>query len=430
MIFWIIEILVTFTEDIICLLCAFPLFKKRSLSKTDAVRVVAASCISTAVVTYCNSINIVSSFTLYLSILALSAAVYFTVRKPLIYCIVMSASYMMVLVTTEMLFISCISVVTNNPDFVSEILTASNMARMSYIVFMKLVNLILYLAMKKPLRKVDYRILKKPAYMLSLCAGLVMAVKMMSLINENNLNTLRTGVAVLFIAFLVLVGFVAYLSDVVAKNQIRAEEQSYIRLKNQMLEDTIRANNNLYEKNAKKVHEFKHHINTIKFMLDKNQYDEMRKYISDMHINNDYCPQYHTGNEIIDLVLNTKKVIMDENNINFISEISDASNIKINSADLCSILSNLLDNSIEASIGLKDKQIEFYLKIYGNIIVINVFNRCANNVDVNNLSSQKGIGHGWGIKIIRDIAEKYDGKCEIDVENNKFMVKVMLVGNI
>ena len=430
MIFWIIEILVTFTEDIICLLCAFSLFNKRSLRKEDIVLIIAASCVSTAVVTYCNSINIVSGFTLYLSILVLSTVVYFTVRKPLIYCITMCASYMMVLVITEMFFISCISVVTSNPDFVSEILTASNMARMSYIVFMKFVNLFLFLALKRPLRRVDYRILKKPAYMLSLCAGLVMTVKMMSLINENNLNALRTGIAVLFITFLALIGFVAYLSDVIAKNQIRVEEQNYMRLKNQMLEDTIRANKNMYERNSKKMHEFKHHISTIRFMLDRNQYDEIKNYISDMHITGDYFTQYHTGNEIIDLVLNTKKVIMDENHINFISEISDVSNIKINSADLCSILSNLLDNSIEANIGLKDKQIEFYLKTYGNIVVINVFNRCADNIDINNLTSQKGSGHGWGIKIIRDISEKYDGKCEINVKNNIFMVKVMLIGNI
>ena len=100
----------------------------------------------------------------------------------------MCATYMMVLVIAEMFFISCISVITNDPDYVFRIITASNMARMPYIMFMKLANVLLFLALKKTLKRVNYKILKTPSYILSICAGLAMTLKMMSLINENNLN--------------------------------------------------------------------------------------------------------------------------------------------------------------------------------------------------------------------------------------------------
>lgn len=104
----------------------------------------------------------------------------------------------------------------------------------------------------------------------------------------------------------------------------------------------------------------------------------------------------------------------------------------INDVDLCSLLSNILDNAITAC---KNCQIDSK-RIFINIIsdeykyVFCVKNSIPESVlqhnpDLITTKSDKD-NHGMGVKIIRSIAAKYDGKVDYYEEDKEFCCSVIL----
>ena len=118
-----------------------------------------------------------------------------------------------------------------------------------------------------------------------------MVINLMSIINNNNMETLKIGIAILFITFIFVIGVIIYLSDSLVKNKIKIEEQRYINIENEVLEHSLKNLNRLYEENSKSFHEFNHHIGALNIMLENNQYDKMKKYISEINMINKYKPE-------------------------------------------------------------------------------------------------------------------------------------------
>lgn len=105
--------------------------------------------------------------------------------------------------------------------------------------------------------------------------------------------------------------------------------------------------------------------------------------------------------------------------------------------DLCSLISNLLDNGIEAcaEIGPEEgeKTLRFQIRQSGNYL----FLRTENPVAPGKISPERrltlqttkadGSLHGYGTKIIQSIAEKYNGAAKFSQTENIFQVDVMLL---
>jgi sensor histidine kinase regulating citrate/malate metabolism len=101
--------------------------------------------------------------------------------------------------------------------------------------------------------------------------------------------------------------------------------------------------------------------------------------------------------------------------------------------DMCNLISNLLDNAIEAVIKLPEEQRKIDVKMgekKGYFIV-----KCQNPFNGEYINYNKGYfastkenkkDHGYGIKIIREITEKYDGEFLIESSNNLFNATALL----
>lgn len=109
------------------------------------------------------------------------------------------------------------------------------------------------------------------------------------------------------------------------------------------------------------------------------------------------------------------------------------SNSDIQSQDICAILSNLLDNAIEACEKNKvasNKWINLTIRVINAMIVIKVENSMEVKpiIKNNNLLTSKADDklHGWGIKIVKSAVEKYGGVIKYTVSEDKFRVVVTL----
>lgn len=127
-------------------------------------------------------------------------------------------------------------------------------------------------------------------------------------------------------------------------------------------------------------------------------------------------------NGIIDTVIASKVKIMDEKAIQFIHSIVIPDKLQIAAIDLSTIIFNLLDNAIAACDCLPDhKMIELKMNYQYHVLKIHVRNSSSAH---HQKKSEKG--HGYGLKIVNDIAKKYNGDIEILDKGNEYMTYIYL----
>ncbi len=98
------------------------------------------------------------------------------------------------------------------------------------------------------------------------------------------------------------------------------------------------------------------------------------------------------------------------------------------------ILGNLIDNIIEANIRLvniKDRYANINIKYVENNLLINLENNFKEvkfdiNKNFKTLKKEKN-KHGFGLKNIKKIVDKYNGYIEMDIRDNKFITQIALI---
>lgn len=183
-------------------------------------------------------------------------------------------------------------------------------------------------------------------------------------------------------------------------------------------------------------HDLKHHFVVIGGFAKENQNDRIIDYLSE--INEDIVEAdnvVRTGNFIIDSIINQKYKYALKNDIR-ISVNSDLSQkLNIDSNDLCIVIANALDNSIEAVKNIKsdnpeDKIIKVNVATKNDnfiFTVINKFNEIKLGKDNKPVTTKKDyISHGLGLKSIEKTAQNYKGNMDIEIENKTFTLSVIM----
>ncbi|MGL5716598.1 MAG: GHKL domain-containing protein [Paraclostridium sp.] len=178
-------------------------------------------------------------------------------------------------------------------------------------------------------------------------------------------------------------------------------------------------------------HDIKNHIICMK-KLNENGYDN-EKYIE--NIENkliDYDNIFDTGSVLLDIILNEKKKICDNENITLSGHINFTKCDFIELEDICSIFSNILDNSIEAC--KKIEKSNRFISIEGRIVekffILKAENSKVNKVNIRNnkfiTDKKDSFSHGLGISSIKSTVEKYNGETVINYTDEKFTIKLLL----
>lgn len=139
------------------------------------------------------------------------------------------------------------------------------------------------------------------------------------------------------------------------------------------------------------------------------------------------------GNPFIDAILLSKLKTAREKDIDIKISIKLADKINVDEIELGIVLGNALDNAIEAvekSIN-NNKTIVFSLILTEDRISIFIQNPVNENIDTDNLRTTKTNKekHGFGIKSIQAIAQKYNGLAIFTCESKKFSVNINLANH-
>lgn len=184
--------------------------------------------------------------------------------------------------------------------------------------------------------------------------------------------------------------------------------------------------------NLKKLrHDFKNHILCIQTMLRQQEYNELDSYCKELTEKVYASSQYiDTGNLIANAILNQKYFQALCENIPVEIYAVLPATLNMQKMDLCAVVSNLFDNALEASRHISDPQIRIEIKPVKNYIYFLFENKYnASYSDPNHLQTTKKAKteHGFGLEIVKDIVNKYNGILDISSDDHLFKVKIMFI---
>src|SRR5699024_2176891 len=143
-----------------------------------------------------------------------------------------------------------------------------------------------------------------------------------------------------------------------------------------------------------------------------------------------------TGNAVINTFLTQKNQYCITNEINFTCIANGELLSHLQVTDLVSLLGNALDNAIEHVEKYEDPEkrlITMKLTSKGNMAVLRVDNYLMDELedfeDLAETSKQDKIYHGYGLKSIRYIANRYGGYMNINTDDNWFSLQVIFPMN-
>jgi len=181
---------------------------------------------------------------------------------------------------------------------------------------------------------------------------------------------------------------------------------------------------------GKREHEFKNTISALQGLYANKQYDKMGEILDVRNtelINNTNV--FETGNRLINTILNTKYVEAREKDITFRFVINDLSKLIIADRDCIVILSNMLNNAIEAAEKCPEGHRILFVKavIEGGKFIFACRNSYINDLDPEMRSKKKDVvSHGYGIENVKEAVNRNKGSCIFSKEGQEFVAVVIL----
>ncbi|SFS01427.1 sensor histidine kinase [Anaeromicropila populeti] len=180
-------------------------------------------------------------------------------------------------------------------------------------------------------------------------------------------------------------------------------------------------------------HDMKSHLFLTRSYIEKGELEMAIDYINNLYtIIQEADTTFCLDNLLLAAILSEKGKLAKTQSIRFDIRIT-VNNFQIEDRDLNCMLSNILDNAVEAQqfVPLEQRYIDLEMYHFSNRISISCENSMSKKPSFNTLgklvsTKSEGFGeHGLGIDIIREIARKYHGFCTIDYTDTRFTIKVV-----
>lgn len=197
------------------------------------------------------------------------------------------------------------------------------------------------------------------------------------------------------------------------------------------LYNSMRENYNIQRQ---RTHEYKNQIVCMDMLMKKKDYSKLEDYIGNISDGLDaQLDMVDTNNDVVNAILNAKYYEAIKNDVLFVLKINDLSDIKVSDEDIVTILSNLLDNAIEAAkqCNVGKRTVKIKLLSEDDVLTIAV----SNTYKTEPMLTEDGYirttknnkeEHGWGIRNIVATLEKYDAEYIIDYKNGEFVFSIMM----
>ena len=201
----------------------------------------------------------------------------------------------------------------------------------------------------------------------------------------------------------------------------------------ELIETHYREVDNMYRQIRGWRHDYRSHIQTMKVYAQNGDMPAIMQYLDMLDDDLKTVDTVtKTGNPMTDAILNSKITLARYKNIPVKADANISCVLGISELELCSIIGNLFDNAIEASLKLPEdkRQIRVYLEgKETNQLYISFTNLTATpkmQKIMGRYKSSKGTEHGIGLERIDTIVKRLSGYVSRNSEDGAFTTEIML----
>ena len=266
---------------------------------------------------------------------------------------------------------------------------------------------------------------------------IILVVILMILLMTFNRYKMNSSIEYYIYIVIIIFVVVSFVYVIYNKFQIQAMEDKY----NESMEYVLRYEKIINEQ-GKKNHEYNNQLMVIKGYINKPE--RLSEYLDEV-IGEHKTGQNYTVKQLgflpdggVKGLLYHKLSKMEDNNIKYYLYVDqnlkdkDIESFDLKTyRDLTKLLGVFLDNAIDAALKSEEKEIEVELKDKDDCLLLTISNTYDKNTDINKVGKSgfttKGVGHGFGLSIVKDIAKT---NSEIETfsskESDKFIQTAMI----
>lgn len=226
--------------------------------------------------------------------------------------------------------------------------------------------------------------------------------------------------------------YVAIYSIVENRHKITSLEVQNTLVEAENLSISIDKNNR--EELEKIKHDIKNQLSYVNLLLKQDKKEEAINYIDNYVNSQEVLFSFSCSNNVINSIVNLELSKAKVYGVKMNLKIVVPPILPFDDNDIVSLLTNMIDNALENYYKIDDnsvisvcilKQNDYIRFFVSNPIDIKKYDK--NNV----IKTRKnGKNHGYGTKIIKNIASKYNGYVEFEIEDNRFICDVLLYMNL
>lgn len=177
-------------------------------------------------------------------------------------------------------------------------------------------------------------------------------------------------------------------------------------------------------------HDMRHHLNMLDGLLSAGRPDEATAYIKNVQADIEaITPRRFCENHLVNLLCSSFTDKAQRQGAVLTVDASLPNDVAISDTELCSLLSNGLENALHAVADLPAdrKQISLYCGVRQNKLLIEIRNPCAGPIAMRDgLPVSDREGHGYGCRSIQAIAQRNGGLCVFSAQQGQFLLQIML----
>lgn len=173
-------------------------------------------------------------------------------------------------------------------------------------------------------------------------------------------------------------------------------------------------------------HDMRHHFALLQGLASRERIEEIKEYLRTAQSDMDaITPVRFCENETVNLILSTFAAKAKQSEIMMTVDAKLPDSLPFSDTEICSLLSNALENAMHACeniTGSNERYIKLRMYSRNNKLCIDIRNSYqAEPIFHNGLPVSKEKGHGFGIKSMAHIVEKYGGVYRFSVRDGWFI---------
>lgn len=175
-----------------------------------------------------------------------------------------------------------------------------------------------------------------------------------------------------------------------------------------------------------KYHDLKHRISAAKTNKDDKEWEDIESALAG------YENMLKTGNDVLDNIISEKRILCDSLNVKMTCMADGGALDGMIDADIFALFGNALDNAMNAARQVEDeskRNVSLIVRRVGEAAAVHVENYYVGELDFEGglpkTANDKNF-HGFGMKSIKMIVDKYNGTMNLSVDNNIFVLNIML----